>query len=656
MKSKIVKITALILMIVICLSFVACDNGGDDNTGGDIVENNEVKNPTPLTAEHLVEGTLHKVKVTLGTRKFVEKGSSDYVIILGSGLNDSKAVGYINQHIRLCSGASLSIQRYSDDIEFTAQSKYIVFDCPELFEKVGLTMPEDELGQTGYYIVSKNESVFIAFSSDVAAQQAALAFLRNVIGYEMYSDDTVVYQNKAEILPDMEIIEKPDFEFYYQGNSVTSDAVYGMGISSNLFISVGGENHHNSLNYLPQSTYQEAHPLWYSTYNNELCYTAHGDEEELEAMVNEVANQIVSYALNNLSAPYISCTIEDHNTVCACDACEKIRSDYNGANSAAVVQFLNRVNRKVKAGLQAYADENGTAKREIQILFFAYNKMESAPAKKVDGKYVPIDDSVVCDPEVGVYFAPITATYNKSFYEAENNAVYETISAWGACTDRLYLWLYETNYTTYLYPFNSYDSMIETYRYCKANNGVFMFPEGQWNQSNVTAFGKLKEYFNSRALFNVNDNTKDIYDDFFANYFKDASEPMRHYFDELQAHLKYLEQEYPEINGNIYNNMDLSKYWSFATLTHWMDLIDDAYEAIEKYRETDSELYEVLEKHILIESIFPRFALCRLYGGMYNEDEISQMRKDFRADCQTLNITMYGETKSLDTIYTIWGM
>lgn len=657
MKSKLIKIITVLLMVIICFSFVACNDQGDKDNGGDkLVDNTVAKNPTSLTDEHLVEGTLHKVNVTFGTRKLVEKGVSEYTFILGNGINDGKAVGYINQHIRACSGATIDVERYSEELEYSADSKYIVFDCPELFQKAGLTMPEDDLGQTGYYIKSLGESVFIAIGSDFAAQQAGLAFLRYVIGYEMYSDDTVVYENKAEILPDMDVIEKPDFEFYYQSNSVTAEASYGMGITPNLFIGVNGENWHNSLNYLPMDTYQSSHPLWYSTYNNELCYTAHGDEKELEAMVDEVAKQIVNLALNNNSCPFISLTIEDHNTVCSCDSCEQIRANYNGANSAAVIKFLNRVNRKVQASLQAHADEAGTAKRELKILFFAYNKMESAPAKKVNGVYEPIDESVICDPELGVYFAPITATYNKSFYEPENSAVFETISAWGACTNRLYLWLYETDYTTYLYPFNTFDSMIETYRYCKSKNGVFMFPEGQWNQTNTTGFGKLKEYFNSRALFNVNESVSDIYDDFFTNYFKDAAKPMRQFFDELQAHLKYIEQEYPEVNGNIYNNMDLSKYWSFATLNHWMDLIDEAYDSIEHYRDTQPVLYESLEKHIKLESIFPRFALCRLYGGMYSEEDIDQMRRDFRTDCQSLSITMYGETKSLDTIFTIWGM
>ena len=128
--------------------------------------------------------------------------------------------------------------------------------------------------------------------------------------------------------------------------------------------------------------------------------------------------------------------------------------------------------------------------------------------------------------------------------------------------------------------------------------------EGQYNQGNVTCFGKLKEYFNSKAMWDVNVDYSKVCDDFFSGYFRDAAEPMRAYFDELQAHLKYLEEAYPaEINGNIYNNIAQIRFWPKRTLDHWADYIEEAYSAIEKYKASDPALYETLKKHIKLESM-----------------------------------------------------
>lgn len=661
---KIKQFLALLLAVLLCLPLAACGKDPDktdiaDTTGGNtpgMTENTLAKNPVTPESTHLAANTLHRVSVISTARPFVQNKATEYVLVVGEGQENAKAASFIQEQIRRASGADLAVIRDAASVSYTPDSKLIVLDCPDLFSWAGLTMPAEDLGRTGYYIKTAGNSVFIATVSDAGAQKGAIAFLRYTIGYEMYADDTIVYANKAETLPDLDVTERPDFEFYVPSNKASSEATYGMNFSSNLFIPVEGETWHNSINYFPKEQYAAAHPDWYSTYGNELCYTAHGNSEELELLAETAAQKMIALADAYPDRPFIALTIEDFNTVCECDACAKIRADYDGANSAAVIQFMNKVNRKVQSALEQQAQENGTEKRRLSLLFFAYLKMEKPPVKNVDGVWQPIDSSVICDEEVGVYIAPIYATYNRSFYAEENTSAKKTIEGWGALTKNIYMWLYETNYTNYLYPLNSYDTMIETYRFCRNNNAVYMFSEGQWNQGNVTCFGKLKEYLNARAMFNVNDSFADITDDFFENYFKDAAGPMRQYFDELQVHLRYLEDTFPEINGNIYNDLDMAKYWQFGTLRHWMGLIDDAYAAIEKYKDSSPELYETLKKHITIESIFPRFAICRLYGGMFSEQEIRQMREDFRSDCKGLSITMYGETKSLDEIYASWGM
>lgn len=656
---------ALAIVLMLCFTLVACkdeqednSNSGGDNGGSLSVNTNATATVSPKT-EHYVEGTLHKVSVTQTNRTFFVDGATEYKVVYGSGTWDKEAATLIMSNLSAAAKGSIEIVQYTSDITWTAESKYIVLNVPQLFAQAGLTMPIEELGPSGYYIKNAGESVFIALEQDMAAKQSAVRFLKYCIGYEMYADDTVVYENAAETLPDFEVIERPDYDFGCLGSYASQKAIDGMGMNTtgDIFISIEGYQWHNSLYCLPKATYQEEHPKWYATNGIELCYTAYGDEAELDTMTTETAERMYYYANleDNLDGRVICFSIMDHSSACGCSACVAACQQY-GTDAAAVIKFMNIVNSKLQAKLQADADANHTAKRELGLLILAYHKTETPPATQVNGKWQAIDDSVKCAPEVGVMIAPIDAAYNKSFYEAENNTFANTVAGWGALCNNVFMWLYESNFGYYLYPFNTWDTMLETFRFCNANGATFILPEGEWNQGNATGFSKLKDYFNSRARFNVNDSFTDICDDYFEHYFADAAAPMRQYFDELQAHMYYLESTYFELNGNIYNPLDVSKYWPYATLVHWMELIDEAYAAIEKYQTSDPALYDTLRKHILLESIFPRYALCNLHGGMYTSDELTAMRKAFRTDCISLNVTLYSEGKSMDDIYTSWGI
>ena len=94
-------------------------------------------------------------------------------------------------------------------------------------------MPERSLLRSaGYYIKTVADDVFIGFYSENGAQLGALAFLRETIGYDMLSDDMVIYEKDGTILPQMDITERPDYEFRLANNKLKDDASYGMGFTT----------------------------------------------------------------------------------------------------------------------------------------------------------------------------------------------------------------------------------------------------------------------------------------------------------------------------------------------------------------------------------------------------------------------------------------
>ena len=51
---------------------------------------------------------------------------------------------------------------------------------------------------------------------------------------------------------------------------------------------------HNSLNWLPKSQFYADHPDWYNNGATELCYTAHGNKDEYEKMMQACVDKAVA--------------------------------------------------------------------------------------------------------------------------------------------------------------------------------------------------------------------------------------------------------------------------------------------------------------------------------------------------------------------------
>lgn len=650
------KTKTLLLAILSTLSLASCN----EEVASSISSDSPIHG-VDEAEQHPQEGTLHEVNVKDSNIEFVKDGKSDYEIIYnGNASFIEKAVGMVSNHINSATGCYIPSRKYDSSITYDASKKYIVFDVDELSSAANVTKTDKELGQSGYQITSKDNSVFILVSDIYGYQQAAICFLRQVIGYNRYSSNIVTYSKSGETLPFMDIVERPDFTFSTQSNKVDIQVGYEMGFltSSEVFYSDSKiHNFHNSFDYVDPTEYIGQYPNWFSNIGEQLCYTAHGVKEDYDKMVDLVATKMEANLEKNPTVGALTFTIQDNSDFCTCDECNRYAAKY-GTNSASVVMFMNDVDDKVQAYLEEKANETNTKKREVNLLFFAYMKTEKPPVKKdAKGNYVPTSEDVICNDHVGVYIAPITVSYTHSLYDETNLSYAESIKGWGALSNKLYMWLYETNFSNYLYPFNSYGVTLDSYRFCYENNAMYMYNEGQHNQGNVTAFGKFKEYFNSVTKFDVNASYNDIVDDFFSSYFKEASVPMKTMFKEIQEQSAYVESKYStDLNGTIYNDIAQSRFWPKKLLDRWVGLINEAYNLVEKYKSTDRVLYESLIFNIKLESIFPRFALLNHYSGRYSAETLATLRSEFKADCNSLNVSYLNENTTMESLFTSWGI
>lgn len=663
------KIITFALAMLMCLGAFACDPASTTGGGSTVAKGTVDESKADGAVQHYQEGTLHQVSVTERDLPFIVNGQTTYEIIIPenepAGSKLQTAASYLAKWIYECTGKRLEIKP-ADGLTYDENQTWLVLGSDRLWDEAGLTRTEEDLGLTGYQIDTVGKSLFLDVQHDDGFHRGILSILDHVVGFEMYDKYTIRYEKDGTTLPEIHVVEKPDIELYMEGDPQTADERYGMGFDANIFINTEHETQHNTFIYFPKNTYAAQHPKWYSHDGTQLCYTAHGDEEEFDIMTSTMVDRVLYYADKNTRLSNITITQEDVNTCCTCEACSANLDKYNGAASASILMFMNAVDVKLQAKLQARADAAGTEKRVLNILFFAYHKSEKPPAVKnnngtpdvlTDDYWEPIDNNVICNPTVGVYIAPIFARYNKSFYHEDNLSAADNIRGWATCCEKTYFWLYETNYAYYLYPINTYDTMLETYRFLYENNAYENRTQACYENQDVTHFSTLKAYINSKGMFNVNVNLGDLIDDFFENYFGLAAKPMRAYFDELQAHLRYLEATYPgDVNGNIYNNMQQSKLWPKKTLDGYMAYIDEAYELIAPLKKEDPDEYYTMCLKLDLESVFPRYALLQLYSTTFTDAEFKAAATELKGICTDLGIKAHRERALIESVFTGWGV
>lgn len=675
-------------------------NSGGGTQGGQTIGDSDIVKDITDYESHLVsdEKRLHRVTITESNRAFVVNGKSDYKIVLGDNGSAAKtAASFLSNQIGSATGAYLEVITAEEAGEWSSDKKYLALSCADMEGEAGVTWATDaDLCYSGYMMKTVGDTLFMKVNSDYGYQMVVLSFLREVLGYEWFGDDTISFSKTGATLPDMDIVEKPDFDLTFSSSYWTSASKYASGLSAiDVFVSPEGAFVHNSYIYLDYNEYFETHPKWYSdkwmTLNdeympNQLCYTAHGDKSEYELMLDTAVESMMKYLDQNKTSSTITFTQQDTAAVCECEYCNAAASKFTSISST-LVMFVNDLEDRLRDALEAQAEEEGTEPRKITVLFFAYQKTANSPvsgntieeaqlAKNPDNRVTSSNgttltlpynrtypNGIVCNDNVGCFYAPIGMRYNKSLYAdtASNTGARLELQKWGKVAKTLYIWTYDTNFYNYMFPYNSYDSIVETARCLKDNNADFYFAQSNdWRNNNITAFGALKRYIVASVRYDVNMNYEDAVDRFFENYFQDAAAPMREFYDKLTAYLDYLELTQPSVfTGSIYDTfVNKAEYWSFGLMNDYLSLCDEAYSAIEKYKTTDKEKYELLKKHIDIETLFPRFVICENYGGMYTSSKIAEMRQAFCTDCKNLGVTKYAEPDSslMSVYYDKWGV
>ena len=593
-------------------------------------------------------------------------------------------------------GITLSVIPDTQIKGFDENARYFSVGNTTLLDEAGIGLDVDTLGGNGYVVKTYQENdfsaVFMAGGSDYGALYAVQDFLGELFSYEIYAvyaqggdyvganytgeyyiDKGVAHKEFFDVdktvVPDIEYLLASYYAVQYNRDGLgetAADLADKQAWSTRMGYCISNEilmysdtipSIHNLVDFVPYAVYSGTNPEWYSNYYNSSISSS---KVQICLSNEDMYTQVLLPALKNLilenpDKEYVSLTQEDYqNTWCTCTLCAADKKTY-GSNTGNYLKFINKAAQDIQNWLDA--EHNG---RTVNIVAFAYYDTAEAPVVKkwwFSTEYKPVDDKVILKDNVVLYWVAARSgealDWSKPLSDKENKTYYESLSKWGLLTKRLMIWSYDNNFVNYMAFFNTFDSLQENMQIYQSFGAEYVMNQGGWNNRFGGGFADLKIYLSSKLRWDTQANVDLLVDNFFANYYKDASVPMRDLYDKLLVNIRSFSGE--GYSGAKDQNVLRRAFYSRTFLTECDDLIAQAYSAIQGYEESNPVLYNALYNRILREDLNIRYAWIMLYGvDVYkrNADEPSDLYLTyFGSYCPESERLSYEETVALQNSF-----
>lgn len=591
----------------------------------------------------------------------VNDGATEYKIVIPEGAGSLILVAASDFNMFFSEATGVSIPVVTDH-EFSGEGKFISIGETTLLNDTDITYSYDELGRDGYKIITKNDDLYLIGGADYGTLYSVYELLEILVGYDFFADNCYTVKKGLTQVPlyDFDLTDIPDIPIRLASDGVTESGnktLYRLRqrpLTEN-YIFVKNYWAHNSFQYVKDSP--DVNSMWYNAAQTQLCYTAHGDADEYQKMLNAALITLQEALIQTPEKDSVTFTIEDNFDICNCDACTAMTQEY-GAISSTIILFLNDLNAMVRQWFET--KEGEPYKRDLKIVFFAYAGYETAPATfhEETGKYeanggIKLDDGVYC------MLAPIRMDYYKPITDTVNQEFFNNLKSWGDIAEgNLYLWYYSTNFLNYLAPYDCFDSFADNYHMAVECNAFYLFDQRQTDERGVvTGWSTLKDYVCSKLAWDVEQNPSELIDKFFNAYFGPAAPEMREVFDQLRLLTSY-NKEYNELGGrsSIYLGLTDEKYWPKDILEQWLESYGRAEEQIAPLMETDPALYETYLEHIQREKISTLYLLVECYSYNTNTELIDSYKAEFRELADGFGISKVWESTDISNLYDKWGL
>ena len=572
---------------------------------------------------------------TLTETDLVKNGASSYKIVVPT--ESDKTINIAAKELQYffeeATGALLPIVN-DGGLAFNEESCYFSIGETTLFEGSGVETSYEELGASGLRLVTKGNTVVMAGYSSNGAMYAMYEFLERTFNLETYAEDEYyIDHNVTDLkLKEFDVTEVPVFNrrsvglYPYSVNSTFRNRM-----RQDLFNEGWIYWSHSHFKIMPKETYLEEHEDWYSPDETQLCLT--NDE-----MRKEFTSVVIELVKENPDCDYIMLGQEDVNTFCTCDRCKEQTAIYQ--NSGVSIRFVNQV----AADVQAYIDEFEPG-RIFYLGTFAYQQTQTAPAKYENGTYTPIDESVKPRDNVMIMLAPIYACNSHDYSEDCNNELDAVLGGWKAVADgHIFVWMYNKIFNNYFIPFNNFSTIVDNYEILSDMGAYFVYHQGN-KETMAGGMQELMCYVEAKLMWDNTLNFDDLVTAFCENYYKEAGVYYREYYDLIRFSYEKWVSEGLHCHNSSSKSSEIfdSKYWTEDLLEKMENLFESMLESVEKYKETDDELYDRLVLRIKKERLTVRYLYLSFYFDKLSYDKAKEWVDEFEETCAKTGITVWRE-------------
>lgn len=382
------------------------------------------------------------------------------------------------------------------------------------------------LGDDGFRIKTCAPHLLIIGGAARGTLYGVYEVLERFLGCRWYASwHSVIPARDAIVIPSVDEAQKPAFvmrePFWYDmfdgdlaarnrcnGNAMRLADRHGGKIrfGGGLFV-------HTFNTLCPPEEFFDAHPEYFSEIDgkrvgerSQLCLTN-------PDVLKIVTERVLARIRQDQGARLFSVSQNDWLNFCTCAACRAI-DDREASHAGTMITFVNGV---------AEAVEREFPDVWIETLAYQYTRK---PPKTVRPRrnVVPRLCSIECD-----FSKPLA----RSAFE-QNLRFVEELRAWGAMTDKLYVWDYTTNFRDYIAPFPNVRALQENARLFRDNGVVGLFEQGAY-QGRHGDFAELKAWLLAKWLWDPETPAGPLLDDFFSGYYGAAAPLVRRYFDEVHG-------------------------------------------------------------------------------------------------------------------------
>ena len=646
----------IILVFALLFTLVGCAKNKTEN------------NTTPSTKEvvrHTFDKGIHRLNSTDVSDKYIVKdGKTDFIIVKPTKSDSilTLAVSEFTTFFERATGIQMPTYLDSSDdplvknpngYKFSIGETSLLTDLGEEFLKAH-EVDFDLLKADGVRIFNYNNTIYLLGGSSYGTLYAVYDFLQICFNYEFYSRDCLVIDKNVKTLPykEFDVLDIPDIPFRSFGNNISypnKKMIWPNEIESgyitqydinnitkryryqsnvDIFLPIYEQYGGTTYNYGYHNTNYYAGPNikdkngnlnwrtnWGSTAGNELCYTAHGNKEDLDALIDTCVDKVIySLTLDRWSTrKYVGFTVVDGGFQCHCEACEEAYKADGNSYCGAIIRCANRIMEKVRD----WMDSNGQKDRELMMFFFAYGPTEAAPVvyDEATDTYKPANDSVICRDDVACFLCTHNDTRNIYFAEGENKEDIKEIYKWSAVSKHMFNWFYQQRYHLYAAYFDTITMLnSDFYQYVANQNSEFAFNQGHYVGDNMQSYGALNEYIFYKLMWDVTTDVEKITKDYFKNMYNDASDTMYEAFTMEREHSMTVSCDIAVGEYNYSNVRDSKNYPYRSYLLPLIEKYEEALMEIEPLKETDYGEYVLVKERINAELVSPLYLSLYYYG------------------------------------------